>query len=48
MKGTLDVVSFSTCMRQPDKHDFRYKLSRFVDRDFEPGKGENGGGVFDL
>lgn len=21
MKGTLDVVSFSTCMRQPDKHD---------------------------
>ena len=21
MKGTLDVVSFSTCMRQPDKHE---------------------------
>ena len=21
MKGTLHVVSFSTCVRQPDKHD---------------------------
>jgi len=29
MKGTLDVVSFSACMRQPDKHD-RFDL-KFVE-----------------
>ena len=42
MKGTLDVVSFSTCMRQPDKHGMDHAGGGIPVRSFDDVRWEDG------